>query len=171
MIENIVNVSAQIGGYSLPKFKVFVQTQIHSPGTGSPQNVAFCDLWIVKETGAHGRRSKCIGIEHLVRGLVWTALLEVAYHERPAAGTAEVADGVERPYSSVSWEYRVVTIETVAVAGVERRKCGAALGEHLKACLPTPNDRVGETRKRVSDFPAPTYGQVIKSIENEAMAR
>src|SRR4051794_984751 len=122
MIENIVNVSAQIGGYSLPKFKVFVQTQIHSPGTGSPQNIAFCHLAIVKEIGAHGRRSKCIGIEELVRCLIGATLLEVAHHERPAAGAAEVSDGIKRPDGSVSWEYRVVAIKTVAVACVERRK-------------------------------------------------
>src|SRR5579864_341608 len=171
MIENIVNVSPQIGGHSLPEFKVFVQTQIHSPGAGSPQNVAFRHLWIVKEIGAHGWRSKCVGIVELVRCLICTALLEVAYDQRPAAGAAEVSHGIKRPYGRISWEYCVVTVKTVAVAGVKRRKPGAALGEHLKACLPAPNDRVSPMGKRISEFPAPSYRQIIKPIKNEAMAR
>ena len=95
MIENIVNVSSQIGGHSLPQFKVFMQTQIHSPSAWAPQDVPFRHLWVVKKIGAHGRRSKCVGIEELVGGLIWTALVKVAYNERPAARAAKVSDCVK----------------------------------------------------------------------------
>jgi hypothetical protein len=103
--------------------------------------------------------------------LIWAALLEVAYDQRPAAGATEVSDGIKRPDGSIPWEYCVVTVKTVAVASVKRRKRGAAFGEHLKACLPAPNDRVSNTRKRVSEFPAPSYWQIIEPIKNETMAR
>src|SRR5438094_585467 len=60
VIEDVIEVGAESGRYSLPKFKVLVQPKIDAPGSRPPQEVLSGDCRIIKNVRSHRRRSKRI---------------------------------------------------------------------------------------------------------------
>ncbi len=70
VVEDIVEVSAKVGFHPLSDPKVLVQTEIHSPCAGPPQQVPLGYLRIVKYVGAYCWRRKCTWIEELVSNMM-----------------------------------------------------------------------------------------------------
>ena len=70
MIEDIVEVSAKAGDYSLADFEVLVHSKVYSPASRTPEKVSFGDSSVVKYIGAEWRRTERTWIEHLISDLV-----------------------------------------------------------------------------------------------------
>src|SRR2546430_938419 len=115
VIENIVKVCPKGGVDSLAESKVFVQTEIHSPGTGSPQQVSFGDLGIIKHVSAHWWKSKRCRIVELISNMV----LVVPNDHRPVA-PLKVSNSIHRACGDISWANVVVTVETIIARSEER---------------------------------------------------
>src|SRR5439155_1654264 len=165
MIEDIVEVGAKAGDYSLADFEVLVHSKVYSPASRAPEKVSFGDSRVVKYIGAERRWTEGTWIEHLISDLV----VGIASNNGPV-GTAEITNRINRTGCDISRAYEAYAVETV-VANPERSEPSTALGEHLKAGLPASNCCISPMRKRASKLPASSDWQVIETVQYEAMLR
>src|SRR6266403_819398 len=166
MIEEVVNVSPEGGIHPLSDPKLLVQTEIHSPRAGPPQQVPLGDLQIVKHVGSCGWWRKCIWIEELVSNMV----IVVAHDQRAKADeVTKVSDRRNRRDSDVTRKgaRAVLTI----VTGPEGRKRCSRFCKHLESCPPAPNHGISPSGNRRAQFLTSANRQVIESIQNEPVAR
>ena len=139
MIEEIVRVSSERCNDSVAEFELLMQTEGHSPRTGTPQQVFSGDAWIGENICAHGRRGKCVGIEELIPHLLFV----VTNDQRPIP-TGEIANRVDGTGGNVARTDITGAVETIIATPIWC-KCGAALGEHLEGCLPSANHGISPT--------------------------
>src|SRR6266496_3113160 len=165
MIEDIVEVGAKAGHYSLADFEILVHSKVYSPASRTPEKVSFGDSRVVKYIGAEWRRSERTWIEHLISDLV----VGIASNNGPVV-TAEITNCINRTGGDISRAYEACAVETV-VAEPERRETCTTLSKHLKAGLPAPNCCVSPMRKRASKLSASSDWQVIETVQYEAMLR
>src|SRR6266496_5692353 len=117
MIEDIVEVGAKAGHYSLADFEILVHSKVYSPASRTPEKVSFGDSRVVKYIGAEWRRSERTWIEHLISDLV----VGIASNNGPVV-TAEITNRINRTGCDISRAYEAYAVETVVFFFSSRRR-------------------------------------------------
>ena len=68
MVENVIEISADLQLLGLTKFEEFVNTQVYTPGTRPYKKVTLGHSRIIKEVCARWRQSERSRIEELIAG-------------------------------------------------------------------------------------------------------
>src|SRR5579871_6930741 len=120
VIENVVDVGADLRGETLAEVEVFVYAEVHAPSAGAPEQIALGVGRIGEDVGADGWEAECGGVPDAVAGFL---VVVVAEDGRAIRGLGvEVADSVDRRDADVAGLDRIAI-----VADPERREASAGL--------------------------------------------
>src|SRR6185503_10334691 len=138
MVEDVVEVYTHLEFRILAESEKLPQSEVHSPRSGPDQRVSFRDVGVVENIRACRRYRKGSGIEESIAAYT---RIRIANKSGTKTRTTEIADRIDKATSDVTRENG-----TAVVAGPERRKAGAALGEHVPRDLKATQHSVSRFR-------------------------
>src|SRR5690349_19559859 len=161
MIEDIVEVDADLepGGFTKPE--ELAQAEIHAPRTRSNEGVAFRDVGIIENIGACGGKRECRRIKEPV---ATNAGVRIADDARTKTRSGEIADRIDETAGDVSRKNRIAVIAIPV-----RRETRAALGEHVPRNLVAAENGVFPLVSCPSEVSSFTERNVERAIRHEAM--
>src|ERR1041385_3531950 len=161
MVEDVVEVDANLEPRRFAEPEELAQTKVHAPGAWSNQRIAFGDVRVIENVGAGGWQSEGRRIEELIAS---DARIRIADDARTKTRPGEVADSINKAAGDVAWKNRI-TVVAVPV----RREAGAALGEHVPCNLITSKNSFFPLRSRRPKAFSFTERNVERAIRDESM--
>src|ERR1700722_1137129 len=101
MIEDVVDVGADLSGPAFAEVEVFVYAKVDAPRTGAKEQVALGVGRVGEDVSADGGKAECGGVPNAVAGFLVVVLAD----DRRAVGRlgVEIADGVDARDADVAW--------------------------------------------------------------------
>src|SRR4051794_23962296 len=100
MVENVIEVGAELSRYPLTHLKIFVQPKIRSPSSGSPQEILPGDSRICKNIGSHCWRQECIRVEDCISHVLFVV---PNYQRSVPDEIVKVSKSADRIHRDISW--------------------------------------------------------------------
>src|SRR5256885_14327930 len=136
MIEDVIDVRAQLSSYALSEVEILVDAEIHAPSSRPPQHVTLGDTSLRENIRANGGETECTGVPDHVAAF----LIEVVAQHHGTEGRLgiEVTDCIQGANPNVPGLDRAAVI-----ADPKRCKTRSGFCEHIECGLPAAYYGVG----------------------------
>src|ERR1700730_14935474 len=164
MVENVVDVRAELEYQTLGSVKVFVHAEVHPPCSRPPKQVALGNIGIAEYIGAYRRWTEGGSIKNCPTNMLTVGVVDHRWAIRRF--DVEVADGVHGRNSNIARFNRIAI-----VANPERREPGSRFRKHVKRGLPAAYKKIRPARHRGAILPPSANRQIVNPVRHYAMLR